>query len=161
CASDAIMPSVRAFLRGSGAFSAALFRIVCTVVVAGFAAFALALLVLRFAVYPQVESFRGTLASLLARQLGHPVEIAALTTGWEGWNPKVVVGGLRVLDPLRAGLTPPLLELPEVEMIVAWTSLPLFELRLKELVIDRPRLAVRRGRDGMVRIAGIVIDPAE
>lgn len=154
------MPSVRAFLRGSGAFSAALLRLVRTVVVAGFAAFALALLVLRFAVFPQVETFRGTLAAALSRQLGHPVEITALTPGWDGWNPKLVVHGLRVQDPLRAGTTP-LLELPEVEMIVAWTSLPLFELRFKELVIDRPRLAVRRGRDGMVRIAGIEIDPAE
>ncbi len=55
----------------------------------------------------------------------------------------------------------PLLELPEVALIVAWTSLPLLELRLKELVIDRPRLAIRRDRAGILHVAGIEIDPAQ
>ncbi len=154
------MPSVRAFLRAPRAFSAALFRIVRTVVVAGFAVFALVLLAVRFAIFPQVESYRDTLASSLTRQLGHPVEIAALTTGWDGWNPKLVVRGFRVLDAARSGAVP-LLDLPEIEMIIAWTSLPLLELRLKELVIDRPRLAIRRDRDGMVHVAGIEIDPEQ
>ena len=53
----------------------------------------------------------------------------------------------------------PLLELPEVDLIVAWTSLPLFELRLKELVIERPRLAIRRDRGGMLHVAGLEFDP--
>jgi uncharacterized protein (TIGR02099 family) len=154
------MPSVRAFLRAPRAFSAALFRLVRTVVVAGFAVFALVLLVVRFAVFPQVEAYRDTLASMLARQLGHPVEIAALATGWDGWNPKLVVQGFHVLDSARSGATP-LLDLPEIEMIVAWTSLPLLELRLKELIIDRPRLAIRRDRDGVVHVAGIEIDPEQ
>jgi uncharacterized protein YhdP len=44
-------------------------------------------------------------------------------------------------------------------MIVSWTSLPLFELTLKELTIEGPRLAIRRDRSGVLRIAGIEIDP--
>ena len=55
----------------------------------------------------------------------------------------------------------PLLELPEVDLIVAWTSLPLFELRLKQLVIERPRLAIRRDRGGMLHLAGLEFDPAQ
>ena len=31
----------------------------------------------------------------------------------------------------------PLLDLPQVELVVAWTSLPLLDLRLKELVLLR------------------------
>jgi uncharacterized protein (TIGR02099 family) len=154
------MPSVRAFLRAPRALSAALYRFVRAIIIAGFAAFALALLVVRFAVFPQIESHRDTLASMLSRQLGHPVEIAALTTGWDGWNPKLVIRGFRVLDSTRSG-TAPLLDLPDIEMIVAWTSLPLLELRLKELVIERPRLAIRRDRDGRVHVAGIEIDPEQ
>ena len=53
-------------------------------------------LVVRFVVFPQIESYRDTLASLLSRQLGQPVEIAVLSTGWDGWNPKLVVEGFRV-----------------------------------------------------------------
>ena len=125
----------------------------------GFAAFALALL--RSALR-RVSADRGLSRHARRRcsraQLGQPVEIAALATGWDGWNPKLVVEGLRVLDRARASPSP-LLELPEVEMIVAWTSLPLLELRLKELVIDGPRLAIRRDRAGMLRIAGLEFDP--
>src|SRR5207342_3198517 len=49
----------------------------------------------------------------------------------------------------------------KLEMIVSWTSLPLAELRLKELVIDGPRLAIRRDRSGVLRIAGLEFDPAQ
>ncbi len=154
------MPSPRAFLRVPRAVFLALFGFVRTAVVVGFAAFALVLLAVRFVVFPQIESYRDPLAGMLSRQLGHPVEIAVLTTGWDGWNPKLVVEGLRVLDRARAGATP-LLSLPKVEMIVSWTSLPLFELTLKELNIEGPRLAIRRDRSGVLRIAGIEVDPEQ
>ena len=154
------MPSPRAILRVSGAVTLALVRIFRTIVVVGFATFALALLVLRFVLMPQIENYRGTLATLLSKQLGQPVEIAVLHTGWDGWNPKLVVEGFRVLDRARVSPTP-LLALPKLEMIVAWTSVPLLELRLKELVIEGPRLAIRRDRSGVLRIAGLEFDPEQ
>ena len=154
------MPSPRAILRVSGAVTLALVRVFRTIVVVGFATFALALLVLRFVLMPQIENYRGTLATLLSKQLGQPVEIAVLHTGWDGWNPKLVVEGFRVLDRARVSPTP-LLALPKLEMIVAWTSVPLLELRLKELVIEGPRLAIRRDRSGVLRIAGLEFDPEQ
>src|SRR5258705_9958222 len=154
------MPSVRAFLRAPGAFCFALARILRTVVIAGFAVFALALLALRFIVLPHIESYRDTLASTLGRELGHPVEIATLTTDWDGWNPKLVVQGFRVLESSGSDASP-LVDLPEVALIVSWTSVPLLELRLKELVIERPRLAVRRNRSGHLQVAGIEVDPTQ
>jgi uncharacterized protein (TIGR02099 family) len=135
-------------------------RALVTLLVAGFAAFALLLLAVRYVVFPQVGAYRDTLASQLARELGQPVELGALTTAWDGWNPKLVLHDFRVLDRMRAGAAP-LLELPEVELTVAWTSLPLLELRLKELAIDRPRLAVRRDRAGMLHVAGLELDPSQ
>src|SRR5437762_3327167 len=109
------MPSVRAILRAPHAISIALYRFVRTAIIVGCATLALALVIVRFVVFPQAEAYRDTLASTLTRELGHPVEIAALTTGWDGWNPKFVIDGLRVLDPARAGPTP-LLELPRAEL---------------------------------------------
>jgi uncharacterized protein YhdP len=155
-----IMPSVRALLRAPGAFCLALGRIARTIVVVGFGVFALALLALRFVVLPQVESYRDSVAATLSRELRHPVEITSLTTDWDGWNPKLIVEGFRVLESSSSGALP-LVELPEVALVVSWTSVPLLELRLKELVIERPRLAIRRDRAGHLQVAGMEFDPTQ
>ena len=76
------MPSPRAILRVPRAVFFALIRFLRTIVVIGFATFALALLLLRFVLLPQVENYREALAGLLSRQLGQPIEIAVLTTGF-------------------------------------------------------------------------------
>jgi len=127
--------------------------------VVGFGAFALALLALRFFVLPHIESYRDTLASMLTKELGHPVEIATLTTDWDGWNPKLLVKGFRVLESASSDALP-LVDLPEVALVVSWTSVPLFALRLKELAIERPRLAIRRNRAGHLQVGGMEFDPA-
>ncbi len=127
-------------------------------IVAGFALFALLLLAVRFVVFPRIESYRDTLIATLSAQLGERVEIDGIATGWDGWNPKLVVTGLRVLDRARASEVP-MVELPEVDLVVAWTSLPLLELRVKELAIERPRLAIRRDRAGLIHVGGLEFDP--
>ncbi len=89
-------------------------------------------------------------------EIGQPVEIDSIVTGWDGWNPKLSIRGFRVLD--RAGKRSTLFELPRVDLVVAWTSLPLLDLRLKELLIDSPRLSVRRDGAGHLHVAGIEMD---
>jgi uncharacterized protein (TIGR02099 family) len=116
------------------------------------------LLAVRFVVFPQVESHRAQIAAYLSSKVGQTVEIDSIATGWDGWNPRLSIRGVHIRD--RAGLrTTPLLELPRVDLIVAWTSLPLVELRLRELIVDGPRLSVRRDAHGRLRIAGIAIEP--
>ena len=135
-----------------------LLRFAGGVLIGSIALFCSLLLVVRFFVLPQFETQRGDIAEYLSKQLGAPVEIDGLTTGWDGWNPKLVVTGVRVRD--RAGAAKlPLLELPQVEGIVSWESLPRLELQLKELTIERPRLAIRRDRAGRIHLAGLEIDP--
>ena len=129
-------------------------------VIVGFALFCGLLLAVRFVVFPHVEDYRDTMTEMLSKQLGAPVEIDRVLTGWDGWNPKLVVEGLRIRDRARVA-TVPLLDLPQVDLIVAWTSLPFLELRLKELVIERPRLALRRDTEGLLHVAGMEIDPSQ
>src|SRR4051812_29943585 len=88
-----------------------------------FASFCTLLLALRFVIFPRVDAYRDTLTAALSRQLGKPVEVDQLTTGWDGWNPKLVIEGLRLRDKSLAS-TAPVLELPRVDLILAWTSLP-------------------------------------
>ena len=148
-------------LRAPSPLAAAVIRLLrfgWFVTLAGIALFCVALLLVRFVVFPQVEAYRDDLAVALSAQLQQPVEIDRLSTGWDGWNPKVVIHGFRVRS--GTGATP-LLDLPEVGLIVAWTSLPFLDLRLKQLVVVQPRLAIRRDRAGILRIAGMEFDPDE
>src|SRR5438876_506705 len=59
------------------------------VLVASIAAFCILLLAIRYVVFPQLESHRGQISDLLAQQIGQPVELGALASGWDGWNPRV------------------------------------------------------------------------
>lgn len=116
-------------------------------------AFCVLLLAVRFVVLPQVEAHRDDLARWLAARIGQPVSIAAVTTGWDGWNPRLSIRGLRV-GAATPGASPSL-DLANVDLVVAWTSLPLLQLRLKELAIESPRLFVRRDVRGRLHIAGV------
>ena len=118
--------------------------------------FCLLLLAVRFVVFPRLEANREALTETLARQIGHPVEIDTLSTGWDGWNPRLDIRGLRILERKDGA---PALTLPEARLVVAWTSLWFFDLRLKELALERPRLTVRRDVDGMLHVAGLTVDP--
>ena len=86
------------------------------------------------------------------------MEIDAIATGWDGWNPKLSIRGFRIRDASAEGAVP-LLELPRVDLIVAWTSLTLADLRLREMIVEGPMLAVQRDPQGRIRIAGFSIDP--
>ena len=111
------------------------------------------LLAIRFVAFPQIEAHRSEIAGWLTSRIGQPVEIDGIVTGWNGWNPELSVRGFRVRERGGAGAT--LLELPRVDLVIAWTSLPLADLRLKALLIDSPRLAVRRDPSGRLHIGGI------
>ncbi len=119
-------------------------------------AFCVLLLSIRLIVFPQVEAHRVEIAQWLGARIGQPVEIDAVQTGWDGWNPKLSIRGFRVRD--RAAAASPLLDLPRVDLVIAWTSLPLLDLRLKELLIDSPRLWVRRDVQGRIHVAGVEVD---
>ncbi|HLW11435.1 MAG TPA: hypothetical protein VKU81_01935, partial [Casimicrobiaceae bacterium] len=115
-------------------------------------AFCLLLLAIRLVAYPEVEAHRARIAQWLGSKIGQPVEIDSIVTGWDGWNPKLSIRGFRVLE--HAGKSAALFNLPRVDLLVAWTSLPLLDLRLKELLIDSPRLSVRRDVAGRLHVAG-------
>ncbi len=155
------MPATRAPARAHATLSARALRalrFVTALLIAGLAAFCVLLLVLRYVVMPEIPSHRAEIASLLSRKIGVPIEIDALATGWDGWNPKLVIEGFRVHPEAGAA---PALELPHVELVAAWTSVPLFDLRLKYLVIDRPALAIRRDAQGRMHIAGLEVDTGQ
>src|SRR5438309_6587143 len=94
--------------------------------------FLLLLLAVRFVVFPELQNNRARVADVIARQIGQPVDIDALVTSWDGWNPKLDVRGMRIIDPADRKA---LLELPQVSMKLSWISLVLLDLRFEELAL--------------------------
>lgn len=138
--------------------SRAIVRIGSRVLVVLVAGFCILLLAIRFIVFPQIQSRQAQIAQVLSQQIGQPVEIGALATGWDGWNPRLDVRDFRIGDRADGGT---LLSLPSLQLTVAWTSLAFLELRFKELLFEQPELSVRRDASGMLHVAGLAFDPRE
>jgi uncharacterized protein YhdP len=116
------------------------------------------MLAVRYVVLPQVSSYRAEIAERLSREIGAPVAIEGIGTGWDGWNPQIVVTGLSIRDSANADARA-VLTLPRVEATISWLSLVVADLRLRQLEIDRPELTVTRLPNGHLRVAGFEFDP--
>jgi uncharacterized protein YhdP len=114
-------------------------RAIWVLVQVGIVVFALLLLGLRYVALPRLERNIDIVTRVLTQEIGQPVEITSLDTGWDGWNPRVDIHGLRVLDRENGSAS---VTLPHVHLVAAWTSLVALDLRLKELIIDGPELAI-------------------
>jgi len=135
-----------------------LLRVAGNVIVAAVVVACTLLLAVRYLVFPALDDYRPRIADALTRQLGQPVSIAGIAGAWDGWNPRLSISGLAIHDRQRPD-APPVLSLPQVDLVIAWTSLPAMDVRLKELAIERPQLFIRRDTAGRLHIAGIEIDP--
>ena len=123
-------------------------------VMAAWFAFSILVLALRYAVLPQIENYREDVAALLSSSLGLKVDIEAISAGWRGLEPDLVLKGLKVHD--RQGR--PALAFDAVDASLSWTSLAVGKLVLARLEIDAPSLSMRREADGRVYIAGIPLN---
>lgn len=126
-------------------------RIAGWAAVGAYFAFALLLLVLRYAVLPQIESYRGDVETALSRALKLPVSIRAIEAGWAGLRPRLAIRGFDIRD--AAGR--PALGFDNVEAELAWSSLWHFGLRLHRLEIVAPDLDIRRDAAGHYFVAGL------
>ena len=134
-----------------------LVRFTGTAILVAVIVFCALLLVLRFLVLPGIGEYRERIAAQMGASLGQPVTIGGITAGWDGWNPKLAITDFAVHDAATPGAAPVLL-LPRLDAVVAWTSIPTLDLRLKELAIERPQLEIRRNAAGRFIVAGIEVD---
>lgn len=123
---------------------------------AGFAALVVVgglILALRYAVLPNIEAYRGDIEGLLAGATGQKVSISQIKADWRGWRPEFSLSGVVVYDD--AGR--PALELKRIENSLSWLSLLVFEPRFHHFRVHEPDLRVRRGADGKITVAGILL----
>lgn len=124
---------------------------------AGFFAFAALVLAVRFWVLPDIERYREHIVAAMSRGIGLPVRVGAIQAGWLGLRPHIGLTDVRIYDAQgREALV-----LPSIENVIAWRSLVRGELRLHSVVIDGPRLGVRRDAAGDLFIAGLKMAKGE
>ena len=121
---------------------------------AGFFLAAALVLAVRFWVLPDIERYRDDIVAAMSRGIGLPVRVGAIRAGWLGMRPHIALNDVRIYD--RQGREA--LVLPSIENVVAWRSLLRGELRLHSMVIDAPRLTVRRDAAGELYVAGLKIE---
>lgn len=115
---------------------------------------AVAVLVLRYWVLPDLGRYREDLAAALSRAVGQPISIGGLEGDWQGVWPRLTLKEVTVRDHQGR----PALSLKRVDTLLAWQSLLAAELRLKRLELDAPSLAIRREPDGLIYISGIPVN---
>lgn len=119
---------------------------------------ALAWSLLLFQILPRIDRWRTDLAEQATRALGVPVRIGALVGQRQGIWPQIALRDVSLLDATGR----PALKLPEISARLSLTTMSpraLFdgELRLAQLALVAPELDIRRGQDGSVTVAGLVV----
>ena len=132
-----------------------LLRLVLTLFLIIYFGVAIGFLVLRFAVMPNVDVYKHRIEQIAGSAVGQPVTVGSVTARWSGLHPRLILSDVVVRDDRGAVA----LNLPTVDATVSWLSVPAAELRLYQLIIDRPDLDIARDAAGKIRVGGIAIDP--
>src|SRR3989338_9383418 len=114
---------------------------------------ALAILMLRYWLLPNVRQYHDRIAASLAGAIGNPVTMGRIEGDWQGFRPRLSFADVRILNEQRQ----PALVLPRIDGSVSWMSLFAAELRLASLEIDRPELLIRRDAQGKIFIGGVAL----
>jgi len=121
----------------------------------GYFAFAVLLLTLRYAILPQIESYRGDVERMIGTAINRPVGIRKIEAHWAGLRPALNLEGFEIRDTQGQRA----LGFDQVEAELAWSSLWHFQLRLARLELDSPTLLLRRDSTGRFFAAGLEITP--
>jgi len=132
-----------------------LLRVLAWAATLGYFAFALLLLALRYAILPQIESYRGDIEQMIGTAINRPVGIRRIETHWAGLHPALTLEGFEIRDTRGHAA----LGFDEVEAELSWSSLWHFQLRLARLELDAPTLSLRRDHAGRLFAAGLEITP--
>ncbi|RJF94964.1 YhdP family protein [Noviherbaspirillum saxi] len=117
-------------------------------------AFCALVLGLRFVVLPNIDNYKVDVERMATRAIGNRVLIGDIQASWSGLHPRLSLDQVVIHDKSgNAALT-----LPNVSATLSWLSIPVGELRLHQLVISNPDMDVRRGADGKLYVAGILLD---
>lgn len=157
-ASKSVLPAAFCrFCRAGWQLCGTSLRLSLRVLVVLYFLFCALVLVLRYAVLPNVESYKPELEQLVSRSVGRQLAIGSLRASWQGLNPRLVLENVVLRD--RQGQAA--LSLPHVSATLSWWTLAAGDLRFDRIDIDQPALELRREADGKLYVGGFFIDPQQ
>jgi uncharacterized protein YhdP len=118
-------------------------------------AFGASLLVTRYYLLPHIDEWRPRIEAEASAALHAPVTVGRIDSDWEGFNPRLSLADVVLKDP-DGGTA---LALPQVTVVLSWTSLLAWAPRMDSMTVSAPEFEVKLLRDHRLAIAGIVIDP--
>jgi uncharacterized protein (TIGR02099 family) len=125
----------------------AILGVVCAV------AFAAVVLMMRYWILPNIDTYRPLLARALSKAANQRIDIGHIEGEWDGLRPRLILRDLRLLD--REGRER--VHLQEVDSTLAWVSVLSGELEFYAIELQNLKLEVRRSASGAFEIAGIVL----
>lgn len=118
-------------------------------------AFTILFLVLRYAVLPNIDHYKGDIERAASRAAGGQVTISRIYASWHGLRPGLYLGDV-VLHDARGRQA---LALPGVSATLSWWSVLAGGPRFDSLVLTRPSVDIRLEADGRLYAAGVYLDP--
>jgi len=119
--------------------------------------FLLTQVVARFLIWPELESRKVQIEQLLTQELGVKVQIGTIKTDWEYWRPSFEIENIQFIkDPIaNKSITNPVLEIPKVSGILAWSSIWTGLPRFYYLDSENITFTAHRDEAGLWSYAGI------
>lgn len=109
----------------------------------------------RYLVLPHINTWRPEIERRLSDALGAQVTMGEIAASWSGLNPSLAFENLRLRDRKT---NQELLYVPDAFAVVSWRSLFALDIRLRQLEINGIHLSASRRTDGLIVLAGSVLD---
>lgn len=121
--------------------------------VAGYFAFCVLFLGLRYFVLPNIDHYKPQVSQLVSGLLNRPVTVNGIRASWSGLQPRLQLENVVIQDDRGERA----LQLPQVNATLSWLTV-LGQLQLSSLELLGPHLEVERDAAGRLVVAGITID---
>lgn len=129
-------------------------RVLLLVLLVAYFAFGAAVLVTRYYLLPHVDEWREGIEQAATSALHAGVRVEAAEADWYGLEPHVMLRKVELSDP-AGGVA---LTLPQVDLVLSWTTFLTWRPRLHSLLVESPELQVKRLSDDRYTVAGFAID---
>jgi len=130
-------------------------RVTWTFALVMYFAFGSAVLVTRYYLLPHIDDWRTNVESTASAALQARVSVGRIEADWQGLQPRLLLSDVVLMDADgRTALT-----LPQVDVVVSWTTLLAWQPRMQSMTVRAPEVEVKRLRDHRYSIGGFVFDP--